>query len=222
MVNAKLQDIKVLVWDLDGTLYQSIPEFNLAMHKAFVQILGKHKNLKLDQADLLLDETKKIYKGSIKSLQALGCGSFLSIVKEIEKLVNKASHLKLDRKLQQLFVDLSSFRHILLSDTTHPTIVAELETLGLSHTIFELVVGIDDTGVSKPDLSFFRTVLNQTDLKPDKHLMIGDRVEIDLAPAKQLGMKTCLVWTEEKEIGGVDFCFPTVYDVKKLLIEPAS
>jgi len=219
MVKQKLSDIKVLVWDLDGTLYQSIPEFSITMHKAFVQILGKHKNLTIDQADLLLDETKRIHKGSIKSLQALGCGSYLSIVKEIEELVDKDSYLKLDRLLQQLFVDLSSFRHILLSDTTHPTIVAELEALGLSHTIFELVVGIDDTGVSKPDLSFFRTVLNQTDLKPDQHLMIGDRVEVDLVPAKQLGMKTCLVWSEQANQKGIDYSFPTVYDVKNLFLK---
>lgn len=215
MVNQKLFDIKVLVWDLDGTLYRSIPEFNLVRHKAFAQILSRHKNLPLTQADLLLNETLRIHKGYTKSLQALGCGSYLSIIKEIEKLVNKASFLKLDPKLQQLFIDLSSFRHILLSDTMHQTIVKELEALGLSHTIFELVVGIDDTGVSKPDLSFFRAAINQTDFKPEEHLMIGDRVEMDLKPAKELGMKTCLVWSPENSTGA-DFSLPTVYEVVKL------
>lgn len=218
MVNQKLSDIKVLVWDLDGTLYKSIPAFGEDLHKAFIKILAEQKNISFANATILLEQTKNIYKGNTRSLQALGCGTYIEIVKKIEQLVKKAAYLTLDRKLQQVFIDLSSMRHILLSDTTHQTIVAELEALGLSHTIFELVVGIDDTGVAKPDLSFFKTALEFTGLKPKEHLMIGDRVEVDLKPAKQLGMKTCLVWSEEKA-DGIDFTFPSVYDLVTLFKE---
>lgn len=212
-MDSKLNDVKVLVWDLDGTLYKSLPELSQAMHQAFIKILGEYKNLSLKEADKLLEETKKIHKGTTKSLQALGCGSRVSIIKRVEGLVDKTSYLKVDHKLQQLFIYLSSFHHVLLSDTTHRTIISELEALGLSHTLFDFIVGVDDTNTTKPDLSFFKTVLDHTNSPKGSHLMIGDRLEIDLIPAKRLGMKTCLVWGNSPE---VDISLPTVYDVVKL------
>lgn len=218
MNNQDFKNIKVLVWDLDGTLYKSLPELGQAMHGAFIKILQEHKNLSHEEAAKLLEETKKIHKGNTKSLSALGCGDRVSLIRRIESLVNKASFLKIDQKLQSVFQELHSFQHVLLSDTTHKTIVAELEALGLSHTIFNFIIGVDDMGTTKPDLSFFKSALNQTKLPAKDHLMIGDRVEIDLLPAKQLSMKTCLVW-DTNNYKEVDFSLSTVYDVVKLFEE---
>lgn len=213
MTKDQFSDIKVLIWDLDGTLYQSQKDLLEAMHGAQVKILEEHKNLSYEKAVKLLSETVKIHKGVTKSLSALGCGDRVSIIKKIENLVNKAAFLKHDPRLQYLFQELSSFKHYLLSDTTHQTIEKELEGLGLSSSIFEHIVGVDDTKTTKPDLSFFKSALNYSNLSPDKHLSIGDRIQIDLIPAKQLGMKTCLVWNSSNE---VDISLPTVYDVVQL------
>lgn len=212
------KDIKILVWDLDGTLYKSLPELTSAMHQAFIKILQEHKNLDYEEAEKLLGETRKIYKGYTRSLSVLGCGDRISIIKRIEEIVNKASFLKIDPKIQLVFEELHSFQHILLSDTTHKTIVAELEALGLSHTIFNLIVGVDDTGTTKPDKSFFTYALAQTNLPAKNHLSIGDRIDVDLLPAKSLGMKTCLVWSEE-QTEEVNISLPTVYNVLDLFKE---
>lgn len=212
-MNKDFSEIKVLIWDLDGTLYQSQKDLLEAMHGAQVKILEEHKNLSFDEASKLLNETVQIHKGITKSLSALGCGDRISIIRKIENLVNKAAFLKVDPKLQFIFQKLSSFRHFLLSDTTHAVIEKELEALGLSSSIFEQIIGVDDTKTTKPDLSFFKSTLDNTGLPPNQHLSIGDRVQIDLVPAKQLGMKTCLVWNSSDT---VDISLPTVYDVVQL------
>ncbi len=211
--NSLIKDIKVIVWDLDGTLYPNIPELAKAIHDAFIAILGERKNLNYKDAAHLLDATVKIQKGFTRSLQALGCGSRLSIIKRIEELVDKTSYLKIDPKIMSLFQQLSQLRHILTSDTTHATINKELEALGLSATIFELVLGVDDTQTTKPDIIYFSSVLEYTHLTPAEHLFVGDRVEVDLLPAKRMGMRTCLVGGSSYE---VDFSLPDVYQVADL------
>ncbi len=212
-MNKDMSEVKVLVWDLDGTLYQSQQGMLEVMHGAMVTILGEHKKLPFNKAKELLNETIKIHKGATKSLQALGCGSRISIIKRFEELFDKTAFLKHDAKLQKLFQGLSSYRHAILSDTTHATIEKELDALGLSSSLFEYIIGVDDAKITKPDLQFFYKLIRQINVPPKNMLMIGDRVEVDLVPAKQLGMKTCLVWGNSSQ---ADISLPTVYDVVQL------
>ncbi len=213
-----LNDVRVIVWDLDGTLYQTNPRLQDELYKVFVHILSQHKNITPGAAELLLSETRKIHKGITKSLTALGCGDSLSIIDRVEKLIDKTSYLHIDPKLQALFMHLSDFRHVVISDTFHKTIVTTLAALGLSHTLFSHIVGVDDVHGVKPDLLMFRTILQLTGLVARAHLMVGDRVEVDLVPAKVLGMKTVLVW-DEKKYSSVDFSLSTVYDVAELFLQ---
>ncbi len=56
---------------------------------------------------------------------------------------------------------------------------------------FDVVVALEDTGRAKPSRMPFRAALKQLKLKPSQCLMVGDRPNIDLKGARQLGMKTC-------------------------------
>ncbi len=51
----------------------------------------------------------------------------------------------------------------------------------------------EDIGISKPDPSFFENILKKLDLRPQEAIMVGDRFDNDIIPAKKLGMKTILV-----------------------------
>lgn len=67
-----------------------------------------------------------------------------------------------------------------------------LEALGLLHH-FE-VVGISrEMGLSKPDPAFFQALLDQAGCAPGDAIMIGDRLDNDIAPARKLGMWTVQV-----------------------------
>lgn len=60
---------------------------------------------------------------------------------------------------------------------------------------FDIVVASAETGCAKPDLKIFHIALEQADCKPDQAVMIGDRLDNDVTPAKKLGMKT--VWVRQ-------------------------
>ena len=60
---------------------------------------------------------------------------------------------------------------------------------------FDVVVASAEAGCAKPDLKIFNLALEQAGCKPNDAVMIGDRLDNDIVPAKQIGMKT--VWVRQ-------------------------
>lgn len=56
--------------------------------------------------------------------------------------------------------------------------------------LFEVCAISQTLGVSKPDLGIFRWALEQAQVEPHEAMMIGDRIDNDIRPAKSLGMRT--------------------------------
>lgn len=59
----------------------------------------------------------------------------------------------------------------------------------------DLVIASAEEGVSKPDRRIFEIALERSGCKPENAVMIGDRIDNDIIPAKQLGMKT--IWIKQ-------------------------
>ena len=66
---------------------------------------------------------------------------------------------------------------------------ARLERFGILKYI-DLVVASAEEGVAKPDRRIFDIALERAGIKPEEAFMIGDRIDNDIIPAKNLGMKT--------------------------------
>ena len=64
-----------------------------------------------------------------------------------------------------------------------------LNKMGISEYI-RLTVSSAETGVAKPDPAIFRLALEQANCAAENSVMIGDRLDNDIIPAKQLGMHT--------------------------------
>ena len=60
---------------------------------------------------------------------------------------------------------------------------------------FDVVVASAEAGCEKPDLRIFNMALKQAKCNPNEAVMIGDRLDNDIIPAKKLGMKT--VWVRQ-------------------------
>lgn len=60
---------------------------------------------------------------------------------------------------------------------------------------FDVVVASAETGCEKPDLKIFNIALTKAECQGSQAVMIGDRLDNDIAPAKKLGMKT--VWVRQ-------------------------
>lgn len=58
---------------------------------------------------------------------------------------------------------------------------------------FEVICASAEEGVDKPDPELFRRALTRAGCAPGDAVMIGDRTDNDVAPAKSLGMQTVLI-----------------------------
>lgn len=58
------------------------------------------------------------------------------------------------------------------------------------HHFFEVIAASAELGVAKPDPAIFEWALKQADCRPQDAVMIGDRMDNDIAPANRLGIHT--------------------------------
>ena len=70
-----------------------------------------------------------------------------------------------------------------------PGTAERLQAYGLSG-YFEVCVSSMDVGIRKPDAAIFHLALEQAECAPSDAVMIGDRLDNDIRPAKALGFRT--------------------------------
>ena len=69
-----------------------------------------------------------------------------------------------------------------------------LEQHGILQYI-DLVIASAEEGVAKPDKRIFEIALNRSNCQPGDAVMIGDRIDNDIVPAKRMGMHT--IWIKQ-------------------------
>lgn len=216
MFKPNLRDIKVMVWDLDGTLHVS-PEAAKEMEKTFITMVAeKNENSFKEAKKAFLDSSKN--SNWSKAVSNLTGKDELEVLMELEKRVKRANYAKKDKKILDLFKKLSDFRHIILTNASYSNTDSTLEHLGFSEKDggsfpFEKIFSPDKTGVFKPNSQMFKEVLNHTKLKPQDHLMIGDSLAADILPAKRLNFRTCLIRSHNKE---PDYSLKSVHEIPLL------
>ena len=60
---------------------------------------------------------------------------------------------------------------------------------------FDVVMASAEAGCAKPDMRIFKMALQKAKCEPNEAVMVGDRLDNDIVPAKELGMKT--VWVRQ-------------------------
>ncbi|MDR1463965.1 MAG: HAD family hydrolase [Oscillospiraceae bacterium] len=89
----------------------------------------------------------------------------------------------------------------------HRGIRERLEAYGLA-VYFDDVASSAEEGVAKPNPRIFELALSRAGCAPAQAVMIGDRLDNDVAPAKRLGMRTVWVrqgWGGLAELPGEEF-----------------
>lgn len=207
-----IKDIKVLVWDLDGTLYSEEGVIRKEIHKNVISIVSQHKKISFIEAKKLFYKLYNKFYSSTKTLLYLGvdkdyilAGSWYSQA--------QLKHLKKDQKLIEMFKKLKHLSHILSTNSEQSVTFKKLKILGFKTEFFDKIFTNKEMGGRiKPDPYAFEIVCRHTKLKPCQHLFIGDNENKEIIPAKKIGMRTCLVWGNSKL---ADVCLATVYDVVK-------
>lgn len=87
---------------------------------------------------------------------------------------------------------LSTCYHLGIIGNQSPGTWTRLQAWGLSQ-FFSVCIASAEEGIAKPDLEIFRRALERADCFPGRAVMIGDCIDNDIVPAKQLGMMTVRV-----------------------------
>jgi 8-oxo-dGTP diphosphatase/putative hydrolase of the HAD superfamily len=81
-----------------------------------------------------------------------------------------------------------------------PQALEFLEKEGLLE-LFDVVILDSQHSVSKPDPAIYRIALEEAKVDPQDALMVGDRLDNDVVPARRLGMRAVLLWIPTGEKG---------------------
>lgn len=213
----KISGVSVCIWDFDGTLYKSIPALTTAIIEADYALVMRHTGWSREKT---VAEFHKVYKvstpSSTETAARLAGISVREAAIECERYKDRRPFLSRDQRLIDMFAALAGYTHYFLVNGIQEKVRESLAVLGVSPDIFREIVTAEVVGVNKPRPDGFRYILEKTGLPPEAHLMIGDRIPVDLAPAKSLGMKTCLVWSTAED-GYADVVLPEVYGVASVL-----
>ncbi len=191
-------DPKALVFDLDNTLYTN-PAYAKFQEDVLVERLGRHLGIGAEGAAARIAalraerEAAGLGKTSLGKLFAALGVDMRDSVKWREECIDPARWLKRDQKLDAALGLLAKKFQLGLM-TNNPRLVGErsLEALGVRGR-FSVVVGLDDTLSGKPSREPFIEVCRRLGRPARECVSIGDRFDVDLAPAMELGMGAILV-----------------------------
>lgn len=213
----KIPGIAVCIWDFDGTLYRQQQELWEEIRNSEINVIMKHTGWTEEKAK---EEFYKVYK--VVTPSGTKTTSMLAHIPNKQASIETAlntdygKYLKKDPLLNTMFARLKGFQHYMLVNGTQESVARGSKLLGIDMSVFTEVVTSEIVGETKPSTKGYLYIQQKTGLPPQAHLMIGEREAVDLAPAKSLGMHTCLVWSAEKS-DVADVTLPEVYGVPDVL-----
>lgn len=88
-----------------------------------------------------------------------------------------------------------------------------LKLINVDKEWFTFIITGDDIQERKPSLGGFYAMIKLSQLPPEEILYVGDRVTVDILPAKEVGMKTCFMWGISDK---ADYSFENFKDILTL------
>jgi HAD superfamily hydrolase (TIGR01509 family) len=73
-------------------------------------------------------------------------------------------------------------------------LIDRLKQFGILH-YFDLIISSAEAGVSKPNFQIFQMALDKAKCLAGEAIMVGDRIDNDILPGQEIGMKT--IWIKQ-------------------------
>ena len=200
MSEKPIKPIKLIIWDLDGTLIKFKINSVKARRKA-IKVLRDYgipkENLSLEMPIL---ENVKISRVIFNEL-GLSSEKVKEIIKEVNNAVIQVEHeaainATLIQGIDQVleFAKKKKLKQAVFTYNTHNNAKISLETAGISH-YFEAIVGRDDTKNPKPHPDHLKHICEKIDVKPDQIVVIGDTGR-DIEAAINIGSRSIALNTK--------------------------
>lgn len=209
--------ISVFIWDFDGTLYRIPEQLAIAERDSKISVIEKLKHWTHAAALLEFEKVLVSEKSATASVARICEITVYEAARFCEALFDRRPYIERDEQLIKLFDQLSSHQHYILANGWRAKIEEALPALGLPVATFKEIVTSETVGVNKPHPDGYLYIMHKSGEPAESHLMIGDRQEVDLVTAKNLGMHTCLIGSSAVDKSVVDFLISSVYEIPSML-----
>jgi putative hydrolase of the HAD superfamily len=191
-VREQLNDIRGIVFDLDGTLYESQKFAATIQEAAAIYIADITKSEKVAAFQLITETRRRLAeeRDEIPTLSAV-CSELGGTIQELHAFFQTHLHpeqyLSKDYRVISLLESIKTqFPLYLYTNNNRALTIRILVLLGLGG-VFRKIYAIDDTWIAKPDSFMLNMILDETGLQPEEALFVGDRYDVDLRLPEQRG-----------------------------------
>ena len=186
--------IKNIIFDLDGTLYNS-PEVFRQFAEAAYYTYAKVTKIPIEEAKKIL-EKRRAELARQKGFAVPYTLALISYGVPIETwheenvaFFDPADFLAPNPALRDSLLKLKKkYRLVVLTNNNKIQTRRIIKALGLDG-VFHDVFTFNTFKLLKPHPGILKSVLERLAARPEECLMVGDRYEVDLVPARELGMK---------------------------------
>lgn len=186
--------IKVILFDLDGTLYNSA-EVQQKFAEAAYHALARTKEIPVCQARSLIEETR----AQLKAKHGFAVPYTLTLVRfgvSVEAwhkanidYFDPRDFISANGELRDMLLHLRKrCRLAILTNNNEVQAGRILEALHVQD-LFDRVFTYNTFKTMKPNPRFFRKAAEAMNVAPAECLVVGDRYSVDLIPAQNLGMQ---------------------------------
>lgn len=206
--------IRHIWFDMGGTLYRETSAFDEQHDKLRYEAYAAITGVPVGEAESKYLELYAHFGSNSAVFTSLGKPS--DFWQNTFDDMDLAAVLEPDSTVNQTIVELS--RHVPVSIFTNfkpVKIETVLSLLGIDQAVFTHILSGDDVTERKPNLEGFEKMIELSGLPAEELLYVGDRINVDIKPARAVGIKTALLWQAS---GEADYCamsYPELMEVIK-------
>jgi HAD superfamily hydrolase (TIGR01549 family) len=208
---------KLIVFDIDGTLYRS-DDYERDLHKEIVELLAEKLGCSPDEAKAKLRALRKDVASISWCLIKLGI-NLKEFYGELAKRVNPSNYIGEAKDVKILLRKLkeAGFRLAVHTNSGKALALKVLGALGIDPSMFDIMVTSDDAE-PKPSRDGYLKILELAGTTADEVVYVGDRYDIDLKTAKELGIKTVMVGKGTAS-SDADFRVESILEIEDLFLK---
>jgi L-threonylcarbamoyladenylate synthase len=190
--------LRAIVFDMDGTLYRNA-RLNQAYDRSVDRVVAEAQGVSLAEArrrflaayDRLRRRLGRT-PSKLYTLTQLGI-SDRDWARRAGRWIKPHLYLKPNPRLRRTLLALRPhFKLAVVTNNHRRNLVSTLRALGVDDC-FDDLLALSDTRLFKPSRRLYQVSAERLGVDPADCLSVGDRYELDLAPAAQAGMQTLLV-----------------------------
>jgi HAD superfamily hydrolase (TIGR01549 family) len=206
--------IKEIWFDLNGTLTLQTPEFLNAQDALCFEAYAEATQQPL--GDNIKEEYREAYKehGS-KSAMFKTLGMPKDFWPAYFNRLDEAEYYQPD---ERIYKTVDAIRKVLpiglLSNSEPDRVERTLRTVNIDPAWFTHILNSSHISEPKPHPQGFELMIDCSNAKPEELVFVGDREDVDIIPAKRLGLITVMVWGRSNE---ADYSFDDFSGLLSLL-----